>query len=152
MLHPDETIIPKGTIPENMPAGLQVLYTSDAFGNGGELLTEERLADILQQIRGGEGIDVYFWKDADMEQNLLFIENDSYWISIVYFGDDDSFYTCFDPDYLDSDEEAPVIAGDGQSIILKRETMHDPLLAAECIEYCVRTGTLYPGMEWLKVE
>ena len=45
-----------------------------------------------------------------------------------------------------------MIPGDGQSIILKKYTMHDPELAANCIEYYARTRQLYPGMAWLKVE
>ena len=40
--------------------------------------------------------------------------------------------------------------GDGQSVIPKKFTMHDPELAAQCIEYYARTRKLYPGMEWLK--
>ena len=78
------------------------------------------------------------------------------WISFCYVIHDtypDSYFCCcFDPDYLDSDEESPMIPGDGQSIILKKYTMHDPELAANCIEYYARTRQLYPGMAWLKVE
>lgn len=57
---------------------------------------------------------------------------------------------CFDPDYLDSDEESPMVPGDCQSVISKRYIMYDPELAADCIEYFARTGELYPGMAWLK--
>lgn len=81
------------------------------------------------------------------------LEIDKDWIFIQYVvneGGKERYYCGFDPEYLDSDEESPMVPGDGQSVILKRYIIHDPRLAAECVEYYARTGKLYPGMEWLK--
>ncbi len=160
MLNQKETIIPKGEVPEKMPSGLQDLYTFDAFGDGGEQLTETALEKLLKDIRNSEGISIFLCPNLDMESALeeeyMNLEVEDGWISFGYVIRDtypDSYFcSCFDPNYLDSDEESPMIPGDGQSIILKKYTMHDPELAANCIEYYARTRQLYPGMAWLKVE
>ena len=51
----------------------------------------------------------------------------------------------------DSEEEAPIQASDGQSIILMKYTMRDRDLAAKCVEWYIHTGEPYPGMDWLKM-
>lgn len=51
---------------------------------------------------------------------------------------------------LVEDEKSTIECSDGQSVILKKYTMHDRELAADCAELFIRTGGHYPGMEWLK--
>lgn len=160
MLNEKKTIIPIGSVPEKMPSGLQVLYTFDAFGHDGERLTETKLKRLLKNIRNYKKISIFLCPNSDietaLEEEYMNLEMEDGWISFGYVIRDtypDSYFcSCFDPDYLDSDEESPMIPGDGQSIILKKYTMHDPELAANCIEYYARTRQLYPGMAWLKVE
>lgn len=160
MLNQKETIIPKGEVPEKMPSGLQVLYTFNAFGRDGEQLTEASLKKLMKSIRKSKKISIFLCPNSDMETALeeeyMSLEVEPGWISFEYVirdtYPDGYFCSCFDPDYLDSDEESPMIPGDCQSIILKKYTMHDPELAANCIEYYARTRQLYPGMAWLKVE
>ena len=152
-----QTIIPKGEIPEKMPSGLQELYTFGPFeDDDGERLTEENLKKILKKIRNSQKFSLFLGPDSylDLEGKYMHIEVDDGCIAFQYVVDDGSengyFCCCFDPDYLDSDEESPMVPGDGQSIILKRYIMHDLALAADCVEYFSRTGALYPGMAWLK--
>lgn len=153
----NETIIPKGEIP-TMPSILQTIYTFSAFGDGGERLTEDALKKLVKNIRKAKRLSVFLCPDSDietaLEEEYMQVEIDSGWIFIQYVVKDgcgDGYCcSCFDPDYLESDEESPMVPGDGQSVILKRYTMHDPKLAADCAEYYARTGRLYPGMEWLK--
>lgn len=159
MLNQKETIIPKGEVPEKMPSGLQVLYTFDAFGRDGKQLTEASLKKLVKSIRKSKKISIFLCPNSDietaLEEEYMNLEIDGDWIAFHVVRDtypDGYFCSCFDPDYLDSDEESPMIPGDGQSIILKKYTMHDPELAANCIEYYARTRQLYPGMAWLKVE
>lgn len=59
-------------------------------------------------------------------------------------------WACFDPDYLDSDEEAPIEPSDGSSIFPMACTMQDRELAAKCVEWYAHTCEPYPGMDWLK--
>lgn len=63
----------------------------------------------------------------------------------------ETFWTCFDPDYLDSNEEAPIEPSDGQSVFPLKCTMQDRELAAKCVEWYAHTCEPYPGMDWLKV-
>lgn len=158
MLNRKETIIPIGEVPEKMPSNLQILYTFDAFGGGGEQLTEAELKKLLKNIQSYKNISIFLCPNPDigtaLEEEYMNLEMDDGWISFGYVirdsYPDGYFCSCFDPDYLDSDEESPMVPGDGQSIILKKYTMHDPALAANCIEYYARTRQLYPGMAWLK--
>lgn len=154
----NETIIPKSEIPAKMPSSLRTIYTFDAFGDGGEQLTESSLKKLVKNIPQAKRLSVCLCPDSDietaLEEEYMQLEIDSGWIFIQYVVNDgcqDGYCcSCFDPDYLDSDEESPMVPGDGQTVILKRYTMHDPKLAADCVEYYARTGRLYPGMEWLK--
>ena len=154
------TIIPKQDPPPAMPSGLQPLHTFDAFGHDGELLTEANLKKLVKKIQKADNVSVFLCPSDDIEtaieEEFFQVEIDDRWIAIQYVVRDTSpdgyFCSCFDSDYLDSDEESPMVPGDGQSIILKKYTMHDPKLAAECVEYYARTGKLYPGMDWLRQE
>ncbi|MDE7185702.1 MAG: hypothetical protein K2O40_14865 [Lachnospiraceae bacterium] len=153
-----QTIIPKEASPAAMPSGLQVLYTFDAFGHDGEKLTEAALKKLVRKIQRADNVSVFLCPSDDietaLEEEYFQVEIDDRWIALQYVVGDTSpdayFCSCFDPDYLDSDEESPMVPGDGQSVILKKYTMHDPKLAADCVEYYARTGKLYPGMAWLK--
>ena len=60
------------------------------------------------------------------------------------------WYSSFDINYLNSEEVSPIECSDGQSEILKKYTIHNVKLAADCIEWFIRTSEPYPGMEWLK--
>lgn len=154
------TIIPKQDPPPAMPSGLQILYTFDAFGHDGQQLTEASLKKLVQKVQKGENVSVYLCPSDDMEtaieEEYFQVEIDNRWIAIQYVVEDtspDGYYcSCFDPDFLDSDEESPMVPGDRQSVIPKKYTMHDPALAAKCVEYYARTGKLSPGMEWLRQE
>lgn len=53
-----ETIIPKGEIPAEMPSSLQTIYTFDAFGDGGERLTENALKKLVKNILEAKRLSV----------------------------------------------------------------------------------------------
>ena len=61
-------------------------------------------------------------------------------------------WACFDPAFLDSDEEAPIEPSDSQSVFPMKCTMRDRDLAAKCVEWYIHTCEPYPGMDWLKEE
>ncbi|MDE6365764.1 MAG: hypothetical protein K2L86_16145, partial [Lachnospiraceae bacterium] len=124
----------------------------------GEKLTEADLKKLVRTIQRADNVSVFLCPSDDietaLEEEYFQVEIDDRWIALQYVVGDTSpdgyFCSCFDPDYLDSDEESPMVPGDRQSVILKKYTMHDPKLAADCVEYYARTGKLYPGMAWLK--
>lgn len=148
-----EYIIPKGEAPQTMPDGICIPYIYDACSEE-EALTEELLQQLLQGIRQGNNIGIYLGKNEELEDGYMNLEIDNGWISILITEETDGIWECdystFNPDYLDSQEESPMQHSDGQSIIWTRYTMHDIELAALCTEYYARTGTIYPGMAWLK--
>ena len=88
----------------------------------------------------------------DRGGNYFEIEVNPSWIAFQYVVnigmEDEEFYTSFNPDYLDSDEESDTDTIYGSYMQL-RYTMQDPKLAAKCVEYFARTGELYPGAAWL---
>ncbi|MCI9078261.1 MAG: hypothetical protein HFH68_04955 [Lachnospiraceae bacterium] len=149
-----KTVIPEGKPPEKMPKGIKTLYLSDELGSDYRKITEKDLNRLLKDIRNKKHIGISLNNDPDLEGDYMQIEISNNLICLEYVENNlksnECSYSCFNPDYLDSDEWSPMDAADGQSIILMRYTMEDPELAAKCVEYFVRTGKLYPGMAWLK--
>ncbi len=148
-----ETIIQAEDRSVKMPTGLHIKYMTSAF-DGGKEITEYSLKQLIKKIQSGQNLGVYLFQDPELEENYMQLEMDNGLIFLQYVKDpctkDECFYSSFDPACLDSKEEAPMSCSDGQSVILKRNTMKDTKLAARCVEYFVRTGKLYPAMTWLK--
>lgn len=138
---------------EEMPSDLHIKYMISAFGNEEEI-TDEGLDHLVRKIKECQNLGIYLSQDPNLEGDHLHIEIDHNWIFLQYLEHDGTkdacFYSSFNSAYLDSEEESPMRCSDGQSIILKRYTMHDSKMAARCVEYFVRTGNLYSGMSWLK--
>lgn len=150
-----QSVLPKGNPPEKMPSGIKEFYILDECREeNGKRITEEALGKLLEDIRNKEGVGISLYKDPDLDGDYMQIEADGNLIFLQYVENyctsDECIYSCFNPDYLDSDEWSPIDVSDGQSVILMRYTMEDAGLAAKCVEYFVRTGQLYPGMAWLK--
>ena len=152
-----QTIIPTGNSIKKFPAGLQELYLEEYDGQKNEKrkLTEENLKQLLRKIHSRKVLDAYLWWNPDGEGDHFNIEVNAGWIAFQYVVNagmkDGYFYSSFDPEYLNSDKESDTDTIYGGFMPL-RYTMHDPKLAAKCVEYFARTGKLYPGMAWLKIE
>lgn len=156
-----QSVIPEGKTPEKMQEGIKALYLSDLLGNlsgrlgsYGKKITEEDLSVLMEYIQNKKDLGILLDKEPDLEGDYMQVEISNNLIFLQYIENnltsDECAYSCFNPDYIDSDEWSPMDAADGQSIILMRYTMDDPELAAKCVEYFVRTEKLYPGMAWLK--
>ena len=68
----------------------------------------------------------------------------------IWDAETDTAWACFDPELLESNEEAPITPSDGQSVFPLKCTMRDRELAAKCVEWYAHTCDPYPGMDWLK--
>lgn len=147
-----QTILPAKAFSEKMPSGLQELYLTDEAGHNEQKLTEQNLKQVLKKIHSRKTFEIYLWWNPNAEGDFFEIEVNKSWIAFQYvIGDgtgDCHFYSSFDPAYLDSDEESETGTIYGSFMPL-RYTMHDPALAAKCVEYFARTGKLYPGTAWL---
>ena len=127
----NEEIIRKREVPA-MPSDIRIQYANEEFNTGEDTeikdLSEAGVRDIVEKVRNGTYWGLYLCPD---EINRV-------------------AWACFDPEYLDSDEEAPIMPSDGQSIFPMKCTMRDRELAAKCVEWYIHTLEPYPGMEWLK--
>jgi len=140
---------------KKFPSELQELYLEEYDGckKVEQKLTEKNLKQLLRKIYRRKVLEAYLWWNPNGEGDFFNIEMNSSWIAFQYVVNSDRedccFYSSFDPAYLDSHEESTTDTIYGSSMEL-RYTMHNPKLAAKCVEYFARTGKLYPGMAWLK--
>ncbi len=156
MLSNHEIIIPAGNLVKKLPSGLQELYLDVCeYGEPPikhQRLTEKNLKQLLRKIHRRKVLGAVL-SYLDREGNYFNIEVNSSWIAFEYVVNngmkDGGFYSSFNPDYLDSDEESDTDTIYG-SFMQLRYTMQDPELAEKCVEYFARTGELYPGTAWLK--
>lgn len=151
-----ETIIPAGNPVKKFPSGLQEFYLDvSEYGEPPichQRLTEKNLKQLIRKIHKRKVMGVVL-SCPDSDGNYFEIEVNQSWIAFQYVVnigmEDEVFYTSFNPDYLDSDEESDTDTIYGSYMQL-RYTMQEPKLAAKCVEYFARTGELYPGVAWLK--
>ena len=60
------------------------------------------------------------------------------------------WWSTYDPEYVDSDEETDIPHSDGQSIIYRETTTADKEAVMTAIEYFIHTGKLWDGIPWMK--
>lgn len=129
------------------------MYMISAFGEEEEL-TKESLKRLTDSVLRGGPLGVYLADDVELGDRYMQVEAGCGLVMLQIVENDGTkearFYSSFNPEYLDSDEESPIECSDGQSVILMRYTMRDLNLAAKCVEYFARTQLPYPGMSWLK--
>lgn len=129
----------------------------------GEEITEEIIAEVLKEIP--KGINLYLFLEPDeegnWEDNWLEINCDGTWIALGFWKDDGQhFYYSYNPAFadtadqmnnansLDKDIYTDLISG-GQSPIPKREAITDIEAGVKAVEYFIRTGKRYPGIDWV---
>ncbi|MCI8574527.1 MAG: hypothetical protein HFF89_08850 [Oscillibacter sp.] len=150
-----EEIIPKGQVPE-LPERIFIHYANEEFNTGEDTeitdLSEAGVKNIVEKVRDGTYWSLFLCPDDCGEEGFLLMERSEDLIFLQISDEMEQItWTCFNPDYLDSDEEAPIECSDGQSIIAMKTTMKDRELAAKCVEWYIHTGEPYPGMDWLKM-
>jgi len=139
-------IIPRNDTPVSIPSDICIQYVG-----GMDEINENTVQGIIEKIRQGTYADVYLSLDPDGDDRYMQMESTDGWIFLQYCEEvNRTWYSSYNVEYADSDEEAPIICSDGQSVVEKKYTMHNLDLAVKCIEYFIRTGQLYPGMEWIK--
>lgn len=127
------------------------------YAEGMREITEAAVKRLLKKVRRGSCRHLFLALDPDGESSFLQMDSGNGRIFLV-IGEEQLErnrvrwirYMSHDPRYDGSEEEAPVRAG--QDRILLRETIGDAGLAAACVEHYIRTGTPYPGMEWMRLD
>lgn len=112
----------------------------------GEEITEEVIAKVLEQIP--KGINIYLSLIPYGEDDWLEVNSDGTWLALAFRSDDgQKNYYYWNPQYAGVEEWAPVVS-DGQSPIEKYLALTDIEAGVKAAEYFIRTGQLYPGIDW----
>ncbi len=151
-----EEIVVKRDVPE-MPEDILIQYANEEFNTDESTqikdLSKTGVRDIVEKVRNGTYLSLFLCPDECGEEGFLLMESSSEGLICLEINDEmtQTAWSSFDPDYLDSNEEATIMPSDGQSIILMRNTMRERDLAAKCVEWYIHTCEPYPGMDWLKL-
>lgn len=147
-----EEIVAKREVPP-LPEGVKVRYIrcGDFPRREAAGLSEADFRNMAEKIRTGSCLNVELSLDESNEESYLLMESSPELIFLqIWYGETGTAWACFDPDYLDSGEEAPIEASDGQSVFPMKCTMKDREMAAKCVEWYAHTLEPYPGIDWLK--
>lgn len=147
-----EELVAKAEVPA-LPSAIRVQSVSRGALPGGEIpeISPESIGEIVEKVRSGECPCLMMSPDACGEEGYLMLESSPERIFLqIWDAESETAWACFDPAFLDSDEDAPIEPSDGQSVFPMKCTMRDRALAARCVEWYAHTLQPYPGMEWLK--
>lgn len=141
-------IIPKQeVIPEfdSQSIAIKHIEGRDIDYEGAEI-TEEVIAEILKQIP--LGIEVILSLDPDGEDDWMEVICDGTWLALGFCGDSgqDNYY-CYNAAYSGTEDICPLVS-EGQSLIKKSLALQDIETGIKAVEYFMRTGGFYPGIDW----
>ncbi|MCI8718829.1 MAG: hypothetical protein HFH64_11895 [Lachnospiraceae bacterium] len=149
-----EIIPKKDTIPEFDHQEIKlkhILYYPNGEEYEEDEITEEVISRILKEIP--EGIEIYLSLDSYGEDDWLEVVCDGEWLSLAYMSEDEycsynaDFPDTYNADFSDTEKWTPLTSG-GQSPIEKCFAIQDIELGIKAVEYFIRTGELYPGIDW----
>ena len=122
-------------------------------------ITPVLISNILKEIP--DGIEIYLFLDPDGEDDWLEVNCDGKWIAIWFWGDlGENTYFSYNPAFVDtagqvskmdfSDKSIYTdLKSGGQSPIAKIHALTDIETGIKAVEYFIRTGAFYPGIDWL---
>ncbi|MCI8527895.1 MAG: hypothetical protein HFH82_01890 [Lachnospiraceae bacterium] len=148
--------IPKNEVPAAIPEGISVKYYV-CWPDEPKEITPDNCEIILKNLRDGEWGDIYLTNNEDLEEDIMELESGDGLYALQYLrdnsgltGEEGAWFSTYDPEYLDSDEETDIECSDGQSIICRKYTTTDKDAVMTAIEYFIRTGKLWDGIPWMK--
>ena len=151
-----QEFVPKSEIPEEMPKRIAIKYYI-CWPDEAKEITTGSLRRILKNLCSGKWKNIFLTNNDNLEKNFMQLEsgNGLYALQFVQdntggVGDDAAWFSTYDLDYLDSDEETDIECSDGQSVILRKYTTTDMNSVMAAIEYFIRTGKLWNGIQWMK--
>ena len=125
----------------------------------GEEITGAVIAEILKKI--SSGINIYLSLIPYGEDDWLEVNCDGEWIALGFSGDSGqnnyySYNSAFadtidriaEADFSDRSIYTSLNSG-GQSPIPKVQAITDIEVGVKAVEYFIRTGKFYPGIDWL---
>ncbi len=145
-------IIPRqDAIPAFDPQTIRIqhiaYYPSGNTYEGNEI-TEKVVSKILSEIP--RGIEVRLSLDPYGETDFLEIICDGEWLALGCSsnGGQGNYYS-YNPAFAGTEELCPLTSG-GQSPIEKYLAINDIAAGTEAVAYFIRTGGLYPRIDWAK--
>ncbi len=146
--------IPVAEVPAEMPQGIMMKYYIHGYGKT-QKLTVDSLKQVIKKLRKGDWNNIYLADDPDMEDSYMQLESGDSLYALQYIksigvAGEETWWSTYDPDYLDSNEETDIDCSDGQSIIYRENTTADKEAVMAAIEYFIRTGKLWNGIPWMK--
>lgn len=140
-------IIPKQeVIPEFESRAIAVKYIEYDSDYEEDDITEDVIAKVLQQIPSG--IEVVLYLDPGGEDDWLEVLCDGKWMALGFSGDSgQNNYYSYNADFSGSEDLTPLLSG-GQSPVEKYLAIQDMEAGVKAVEYFIRTGGLYPGIDW----
>ena len=140
-----------------MPEGIKIPFAAQGAMPDQEIgyISEKDIPDIVRKVQNGTYTSLLLTpNEEDMDEFLMMESSPELIFRQIWDGESETDWSCFNPDYLESNEEAPIECSDGQSVIEMRNTMtntpENRELVGKCAEWYIRTGEPYPGMDWLR--
>ena len=142
-------IIPKqDAIPEFDSHAIAVRYIEYDHHYSGDQITEELIAKILKQIPAG--IEAILYLDPDGEDDWMEVLCDGQWLALGFCGEfGQNNYYSYNPSFAGVTEKTPLLSN-GQTPIEKELALQDLEAGVKAVEYFIRTGEFYPGIDWAK--
>ena len=119
-------------------------YPSDDGEYEEEEITESLISKILEEIP--EGIEINLSLISYGEDDNLEVLCDRVWLALAYCSDNDCYYS-YNAQFAGTEEWSPLESG-GQSPVEKYLAIMDIEEGVKAVEYFIRTGKLYPGIDW----
>lgn len=137
-------------------------YSSGVAYNEGEI-TPKIISKILKEVP--KSININLFLDPDGECDWMEVLSDGEWLYLGRFklyqnGRDEYFFT-YNPDYAstaaqtveadysDKSVWTELLSG-GQSLIPKIQAITNMESGVKAVEFFIRTGELYPGIDWVQ--
>lgn len=163
----ESKIIPKQeTIPAFDPNAVAIKYIEYYHPSGKacneDEITPKLISKILQEVP--KGININLFLDPAGECDWLEVLSDGKWLYLARFrlyqnGKEDEYFFSYNPDYAstvaqtieekysDKSVWTELLSG-GQSIIPKIHAIMNMESGTKAVEFFIRTGELYPGIDW----
>ena len=148
--------IPRSDTPAAMPKGIAVHYYQ-RWPSKPQEITADSLRRVMKNLWEGKWENLFLTNDTTFEQNFMQLESGGGLYALQFVrdntggsGEEAAWFSTFDPEYLDSDEETDIECSDGKSVICRRYTTSDKGAVMTAIEYFIRTGRLWDGIPWMK--
>ena len=154
-----QTVIPP--FDRNAVAVNHIEYYPSCYGiYDGDKITPQLISKILKEVP--EGIEIYLSFNSNGECGWMEVLSDGEWLALrcyFYRNGKDEYFATYNPDYAstaiqieDTDYSDmriwTLLESSRLCPVPKIQAITDMETGVEAVEYFIRTGELYPGIDW----